>query len=48
MRTRILFEAENVPDDLLADVRIKLAEVPVSGGSYFDVVGQESVSEFPH
>jgi hypothetical protein len=48
MRTRILFEAENVPDDLLADVRIKLAEVPLGGGSDFNAVGQESVSEFPH
>jgi hypothetical protein len=48
MRSRILFEAENVPYDLLSDVRIKLAEVPLSGGSDFNVIGQESVSEFPH
>jgi len=39
MRTRILFEAENVLDDLPSDVWIKLAEVPLS---------QDSVSEFPH
>jgi hypothetical protein len=39
MRTRILFEAENVLDYLPSDVRIKLAEV---------LLGQDSVSEFPH
>jgi hypothetical protein len=32
MRTRILFEAENVPIDLLSDVRIKLAEVRSAAG----------------
>jgi hypothetical protein len=48
MRTRILFQAENVPDDLLSDVRIELAGVPLGGGSEFSAVGQESVSEFPH
>ncbi len=48
MRTQILFEAENVLDDLLSDVRIKLAEVPLRGGSDLNAVGQDSVSEFPH
>jgi hypothetical protein len=48
MRTRILFEAEDVPVDLLSDVGIKLAEVPLGGGRDFDAVGQDSVSEFPH
>jgi hypothetical protein len=48
MRTRILFEAENVLDYLLSDVWIKLAEVPLSGGSDFNAVGQDSVSEFSH
>jgi hypothetical protein len=48
MRTRILFQAENVPDDLLSDVRVQLAQVPLSGGSDFSAVDQESASEFPH
>jgi len=48
MRTRILFEAENVPGHLLSNVRIELAEVPLSGGSDCNAVGQNSVSEFPH
>ena len=48
MRTRTLFEAENVPVDLLSDVGIELAKVPFSGGSDFNAVGQESVSKFPH
>ena len=34
--------------DLLSDVRIELAEVPLSGGSDFNAVGPDSVSEFPH
>jgi len=48
MRTRILFQAENVPDDLLSDVRVQLTEVPLSGGSDFSAAGRASVSEFPH
>ena len=48
MRAWILFEAENVPVDLLSDVGIELAKVPLSGGSDFHAVGQESVSKFPH
>jgi hypothetical protein len=48
MRTRILFEAENVLDYLLSDVWIELAEVPLSGGSDFNEVGQDSISQFPH
>ena len=48
MRTRILFEAENAPGHLLSSVRIELAEVPLSGGSDCNAVGQNSVSEFPH
>jgi hypothetical protein len=48
MRTWILFQTKKVPVHLLADVRIELAEVPLSGGSDFDAVGQDSVSQFPH
>jgi hypothetical protein len=48
VRTRILFQTENVPVHLLADVRIELAEVLLSGGSDFDAVGQDSVPQFPH
>ena len=48
VRTRTLFKAENVPADLLSDLRVQLAEVPFSGGSDLNSVGQESVSEFPH
>jgi hypothetical protein len=48
MRTWILFEAENVPVHLPADVRIELAEVPFGGRSDFNAVGQDSVPEFPH
>ena len=33
---------------LLSDVRIKLAEIPLGGGSDFDPVGQGSISQFPH
>ena len=38
MRTRILFQAENVPVHLLSDVRIEFSEIPLSGGSDFDPV----------
>ena len=48
MRTWILFEAENVPVHLPADLRIELAEVPFGGGSDFHAVGQDSVPQFPH
>ena len=48
MRTWILFEAENVPVHLPADLRIELAEVRFGGGSDFNAVGQDSVPKFPH
>ena len=48
MRTRTLFQAEDVPVHLLSDVRIKPAKVPLSGGSDLSAVGQDSVSKFPH
>ncbi len=48
MRTRILFQAENVPVHLLSDVRIEFSKVPLSGGSDLDPVGQDSISQFPH
>ena len=48
MGTGILLQAENVPVHLLTDMRIELAEVPLSGGSDFNAVGQLSVSQFPH
>ena len=32
---------------MLSDVRIELAEVPLSGGSDFNAVGQDSVSQLP-
>ena len=37
---RILFEAENVPIHLLADVGIELADVPLGGRSDFNTTGQ--------
>jgi hypothetical protein len=48
MRTRILFQTENVPVHLPADVRVELAEVSLGGGSDFDAVGQDSIPQFPH
>ena len=48
MRARIRFQAETVPVHLLSDVRIELAQLPLSGGSDFNAVGQDSVSQFPH
>jgi len=48
MRARIFFQTENVPVHVLADVRIELAEVPLSGGSDFDAIRQDSVSQVPH
>jgi len=48
MRTRVLFQAENVPVHLLSDVGIELAEVPLGGGGDFNAVGQDSVSQFPY
>ena len=48
MRTGILFQAENVPVHLLSDVRIEIAEVPLSGGSDFNAVGQNSIPQFPY
>ncbi len=48
MRTWILFQAEQVPVDLLSDVRIQLAEIPLGSGSDLNTVGQNSVSEFPN
>jgi hypothetical protein len=48
MRARIFFQTENVPVHLLADVRIKLAKVPLSGRSDFDAIRQDSVSQVPH
>src|SRR5208283_585745 len=48
MRTRTLFQAENVPVDLLSDVRIELAKIPLGSGSDLNAVGQNSVSKFPH
>jgi len=48
MGTRILFEAKNVPVHLPSDVRIELAEIPFGGGSDFNAVRQDSVSQFPH
>jgi hypothetical protein len=48
MRTWIVLQAENVPGHLLSDMRIELAEVPLSGGSDFNAVGQVLVSKFPH
>jgi hypothetical protein len=48
MRTRILFQAEKVQAHVLADVRIKLAEISLSGGRDFNAVGQVSVPQFPH
>jgi hypothetical protein len=44
MRTRILFQAENVPVHLLSDVRIEFPEVPLSGRSDLDAVSQNSIS----
>ena len=48
MRAWILFEAENVPVHWPADVRIELAEIPFGGGSDFNLVGQDSVPQYPH
>jgi len=48
MGTRILLQAENVPAHLLSDMRIEAAEVPLSGGSDFNTVGQVSISKFSH
>lgn len=48
MRAWILFEAENVPVHLPADVRIEFAKIPFGGGSDCNVVGQDSVPQFPH
>ena len=48
MRPGILFQAENVPVHLPSDVRVEFAEVPLSGGSDFNAVGQDSVPQFPH
>lgn len=48
MGTRILLQAENVPVYLLSNMRIELTEIPLSGGSDFNAVGQVSVPQFPH
>ena len=48
MRTWILFQTEKIPVHLLAEVRIELADVFLSGRSDFDAIGQDSVSQFPH
>lgn len=48
VRARVLFQVENVPVHLLADVRIEFAEIPLRGGSDFNAVGQDSVPQFPH
>ena len=45
MRTWILFQAEKVQVHLLADVRIELADVPLSSGSDFNPVCQDSISQ---
>ena len=48
MRTWVLFQAEKVQVDLLADVSIELAKVPLSGGRDFNAVGQALVPQFSH
>jgi hypothetical protein len=48
LRTWILFQAEKVPIDVLSDMRIQVAKVPLGGRSDFNAVGQDSVSQFPH
>src|ERR1039458_3625326 len=48
MRTWVLFQAEKVQVDLLADVSIELAKVPLSGGRDFNAVGQALVPQISH
>jgi hypothetical protein len=47
-RAGILFQAQNIPVHLLADVSIELADAPLGGGRDFNAVGQPLVSKFPH
>jgi hypothetical protein len=48
-RPRIVFEAQDIAFDVLADMRIEAAEVAFGSGSEVDAVSQAgSVSEFAH
>jgi hypothetical protein len=48
VRTRVFFQAENVPVHFFSDVRIKLAKIPLGGGGRFNTIGQESIPEILH
>ena len=48
MRTRILLQMKNIVVHLFSNNRIKLPDVSLSGGSDFNAVCQDSVSQFAH
>jgi hypothetical protein len=46
VRTRVLFQPQDIEVHFSSDVRSELADVPLGGGGDFDPVGQGLVSQF--